>query len=188
MNDSKQIYTAVPLLSEEERSEAIQASNEKDETPMESHKYKTLPFIGGSIIGAAFSIIGFRLLIETQGHDSYKNIFLFALLWSTVTSTVAYIFFGLLWTALLQAYQNTKVYKILADYDFLADIEYYFALGVFIGFCFACTISDIVYGLPWVGVTLTIVVAGLWTLVMTWFASRGREEDRNGTSLPSVVV
>eukprot|EP00527_Entomoneis_sp_CCMP2396_P002183 CAMPEP_0198144782 /NCGR_PEP_ID=MMETSP1443-20131203/18644_1 /TAXON_ID=186043 /ORGANISM="Entomoneis sp., Strain CCMP2396" /LENGTH=188 /DNA_ID=CAMNT_0043808245 /DNA_START=91 /DNA_END=657 /DNA_ORIENTATION=- len=188
MASSKTIYIAVPLLSAEERKEAKQGNEIEEQTPLRSKDYKLAPFLAGSVIGAIFSILGFRVLINHQGDDSYKNIFLFAFLWSTVTSAFAYVVFGILWSALLKKYQDTELQRSLADYEFLADIEYYFALGVFIGFCFVCTVSDVFYGLPWVGVTLTIFVACLWTMVMTWFASRTHEEQRNGTELPSVVV
>ena len=183
MDETNDVFTAVPLLSEAEENDRKTAV---DKT-LNARQYRTAPFLSGASIGVVFSLIGFHLLLQYHSYEC-TNIFVFALIWSTVTSTVAYVLFGLGWSYLMYVYQQVpRVYTSLMDEDFLADIEYYFALGAFIGFCGACTVSDIVYGLPWVGVALTVVVAFLWTLVMTWFASRGRD-DRKRTVLPLVLV
>lgn len=47
--------------------------------------------------------------------------------------------------------------------------EYMFALGVFLGFCGACTVADVVLGMPWTSVLGTMGVAMLWGVIM-WYA------------------
>ncbi|KAL7558326.1 hypothetical protein ACA910_019356 [Epithemia clementina (nom. ined.)] len=185
MEESNDVFTAVPLLAEHQENDRKEVVVPKT---LNSRDFRVTPFLSGASIGVLFSVLGFRILLAYQGDNSYKNIFLFALIWSTVTSTAAYAVFGMAWSYMMSVYSEIpQVYASLVDEDFLADMEYYFALGVFIGFCAACTVSDIIYGLPWTGVMLTVAVAFLWTLVMTWFASRGRDE-RRGTVLPLVMV
>ena len=184
MEETNEVFTAVPLLAEHEENNRSGVTTKT----LKSTEHRTAPFLSGSLIGVIFSLLGFRILLTHQGSGTYMNIFLFALIWSTVTSTVAYFVFGSVWSYLMDKYRDIPLlYNSFTDEDFLADMEYYFALGVFIGFCAACTVSDIIYGLPWTGVILTVLVAFLWTLVMTWFASRGRTE-RKGTVLPLVMV
>lgn len=184
MSESNDVFAAVPLLSEHEENNRKEVISKT----LNSRDFRTTPFASGASIGIFFSILGFHVLLSYKGGSSYSSIFLFALIWSTVTSTVAYGVFGMGWSYMIHTYRHIpRVYASLMDEDFLADMEYYFALGVFIGFCTACTASDIIYGLPWTGVILTAFVAFLWTLVMTWFVSRGRDV-RRGTVLPLVVV
>lgn len=192
-SSNKAIYTAVPLLSVDEQNQGETLNKTRqvncvDDEDRSAKSYKITPFLAGALLGAAFSVIGFRILVKQQSDDSYQSIFWFALLWSTVTSTVSYCFFGAFWCALRKSYQESTFYRTLSNHNFLADIEYYFAVGVFIGFCFACTISDILYGLPWIGICLTVAVACVWTGIMTWFASGNKEEERHATILPTVIV
>jgi hypothetical protein len=50
--------------------------------------------------------------------------------------------------------------------------EYAFAIGVFLGFCASCTVTDVLYGISLQCVVLTVVVAVAWASLMLYCASR----------------
>lgn len=80
----------------------------------------------------------------------------FALLWSGSTGITSYLSF-------------TALHKVCLATPSLNQehLEYFFALGVFAGFCTACTITDVRYGLPLSSILMTFVVACAWALLMT---------------------
>ncbi|KAL7558328.1 hypothetical protein ACA910_019358 [Epithemia clementina (nom. ined.)] len=114
---------------------------------------------------------------------------LFSLSWSLVTSTTACALFGMAWSCLKSIYRDMpKVYASLDEEDFQSNMQFYYVLGVFMGFCSVCTINDIVYGIPWTGIALTVAVTVVWTLVVAWCSYRSCHEERKGPVLPLVVV
>lgn len=138
-----------PLI---EQKPSIVVSNEV------SYFQKTAHFVMGSLIGVTFSVVGFYILMHQYSLASWGRleIVAFALLWSGSTGITSFLSF----TALHKVCLATPSLK-------QEHLEYFFALGVFAGFCSACTVTDVRYGLPLSSILMTFGVACAWALLMT---------------------
>lgn len=167
------VHTAVLF---HESSDLTESLLPKQETPSPALSLP-LYFVFGATLGIVFSGVGFyvhQVLVK-------ESLFLFAISWSIFTSSSAYLLFHA--TAHLSGEVDEPD---LSDDDWQA-AEYYYALGVFLGFCLTCTAVDIVIGMPLVSIGLTLVVAVVWSGVMMKCAGyRGRR--RRPTVLPLIVV
>ena len=56
-------------------------------------------------------------------------------------------------------------------------LEYYFALGVFLGFCLACTVTDCLLGMPLRSIVVTVTVAITWALLMVYCGSAEYDDE-----------
>jgi hypothetical protein len=125
---------------------------------------------------------------------SGKKVVLFSLAWSSLTSIAAYLFFGIFWSIVLYMNQESVHFNELSSDAFMVDVlEYHYALGVFLGFCLACTVTDVLHGMPWFSVLSTLGIALLWAKLMMWFASKNSDcvaaqKKQKGTSLPLLMV
>ena len=140
----------------------------------------------GALLGIAFSVVGFHLLLNEYSLASWSRtqVVLFALAWSSVTGLASYTMFS-----------ATHYHVLQTPSSLWERLEYCFALGVFLGFCMACTVTDIQFGLPMSSVFLTLAVAIVWTVFMMAFAASSpdqvetkRPSSTKGTVLPMVMV
>jgi hypothetical protein len=151
--------------------------------------HKICNFFLGTLIGMAFSVSGFHLLLHKYSLAIWNpyQVILFALGWSSVTGIVAYLCF-----------MAVHYYGFQTPYKVWERLEYYFAMGVFLGFCAACTITDVVFGLPMRSILVTLTVAFAWALLMMTCATNNSTDDDDskgrcrhiskGTVLPMVMV
>jgi hypothetical protein len=156
---------------------------------------RVLTFLGGMILGVCFSIMGFNELFHNYRDVSGKKVVLFSLAWSSLTSIAAYLFFGIFWSIVLYMNQESIHFNELSSDTFMVDVlEYHYALGVFLGFCLACTVTDVLHGMPWFSVLSTLGIALLWAKLMMWFASKNSsacakaQMKQKGTTLPLMMV
>ena len=210
----KPIYTAVllevqqeggsleePLLVQGEERSSESSSNDIQETATHTSALprgmiRVLTFLGGMILGCVFSVMGFNELFSNYRDVLGKKVVLFSLAWSSLTSVAAYLFFGIFWSAVLYFHQESVHFDELSSDAFMVDVlEYHYALGVFLGFCLACTVTDVLHGMPWFSVLSTLFIALLWAKLMMWFASKTSSTSstappalRKGTNLPMMVV
>jgi hypothetical protein len=220
INNSKPIYTAVlldletsealqqqlsaPLLSHDDDDDAnALSSSSASESTSTATTVKILNFLAGICIGVIFSCLGFRVLVEHWHTMGQTDVMLFSVIWSSVTSAAAFILFSILYTATCYYFgSNNSTAACLESTKTIAILEYCFAVGVFLGFCGACTWTDVVYGMPTSSILLTVVVAALWASLMIYcaFATSKSEQEaedkeiaqrrigRRGTVLPLVFV
>mmetsp|Transcript_2571 Transcript_2571/g.3437 ORF Transcript_2571/g.3437 Transcript_2571/m.3437 type:complete len:189 (-) Transcript_2571:123-689(-) len=180
----KAIYIAVPLLTNEEKNtdaiaaeEQLEASSLEEKSP-QSHCYK--PFLFGVLIGlACYCLVDSHLIPSFKLSNVLANSMATALTWSIVTSALAYSIFWGGWVVL--GLKNS----VSADQDFFEHMEYYFTLGVFLGFCVACTIDVVMFGIPLLGIMAMVGVAMMWTFAMLKVAPPSKQR---ATILPMVVV
>ena len=120
-----------------------------------------LYLLAGVIVGVTFYGIGLYILVNYYNIASMgrSNVVMFSFLWANMTFIAFYLLFSV--------------------------FEFRFALGVFIGFCTASTLTDISFGMPWKG---SLIIAS----VLVYFAARAvnghTERERRGTVLPMVLV
>jgi hypothetical protein len=217
-SNSKPIYTAVildletaealqeqlnvPLLSHYANdAHAMQSSSTSTSTA--STPVKILNFLMGLCTGVLFSCAGFVVLVHHWHNMDQTDIILFSVIWSSVTSIAAYVLFSLLYIGTCCYFgSNSSCSASLESQQTISILEYCFAVGVFLGFCGACTWTDVAYGMPASSVFLTVVVASLWACLMVYcaMATSGNNSDdeyceqpahsrrRRGTVLPLVFV
>jgi hypothetical protein len=126
---------------------------------------------------------------------------------ATLTSASAFFSFAATWNVVCWYYgsrsrnnnNHSIVYQYLMDDDVMPVAEYHVALGVFLGFCVACTVTDYIYGMSYGNILVTVVIAIMWACLMVVF-SKGSlpSSDKNrttmttkarkGTVLPLVMV
>jgi hypothetical protein len=215
ITNSKPIYTAVlldletaealqqqlsaPLLSHAADDDDAHALSSSSSSTSTATTVKALNFLTGICVGVVFSCLGFNVLIQHWHNMGQTDVMLFSVMWSSVTSVAAYLLFSALYAATScfcgrnsTTMESTKTVSIL---------EYCFAVGVFLGFCGACTWTDVAYGMPTESILLTVAVAALWACLMIYcaFASAPSEEEeeeeelawrrsRRGTVLPMIFV
>jgi hypothetical protein len=183
-----------PLLGRGERASEESTRRGDGEGDLPRRMIRVLTFLGGMILGVCFSIMGFNELFHNYRDVSGKKVVLFSLAWSSLTSIAAYLFFGIFWSIVLYLKQESVHFTELSSDAFMVDVlEYHYALGVFLGFCLACTVTDVLHGMPWFSVLSTLAIALLWAKLMMWFASKNsaRAESHlkpKGTSLPLMMV
>ena len=189
-NNSKFVYMAVPLLSRENQDAVLEtAENESlaTNTNQGLQKYGCRAFFSGMLLGFfCYCLVDSDLIPSLRLEHVFANSMATALLWSSITSIIAYGVFWFSWSMMEQHYyqSNNKNEKPKNDTLF-EHMEYYYTLGVFLGFCMACTIDVILFGIPLVGVLSMVAVATMWTWVMIKVAP---EEEPRATVLPMVVV
>jgi hypothetical protein len=135
------------------------------------HQWQIPFFFVGSVWGMFFSVLGFYV----QQSCRFRSILAYSLSWSCLTSLASFgLFYGTGWvldrvTSLpYEHYENART------------LEYSFAVGVFSGFCTACTITDVVLGMPLRNILVTVAVAVVWAAVMVYCgasATGGDEDD-----------
>lgn len=128
---------------------------------------KALCFLGGSVLGMIFSIAGFYI----QEHFQFEQILWYSLVWSCFTSASAYLAFYFWMMGNSEDSEDERRLEVT---------EYYFALGVFLGFCGSCTATDVVLGMPWQSIMVTVIVAICWALLMAYCA--GSDDSYNSSS------
>lgn len=196
---NKPIYTAVlvPIsISQDDNDMSLplleKTPSSEENTAKVTTYHKAANFFLGVLIGMGFSVLGFHALMHqfTLGLWSRTQVVLFALAWSTITGVSAYSIFA-----------TAHYYVLCTPGAFWERLEYYFALGVFLGFCAACTVTDVRFGLPMSSILLTLAVAIVWTMLMMAFAAntgsdeepehgvvKSRRRRQKGTVLPLVMV
>eukprot|EP00523_Entomoneis_sp_CCMP467_P009872 CAMPEP_0168738208 /NCGR_PEP_ID=MMETSP0724-20121128/10809_1 /TAXON_ID=265536 /ORGANISM="Amphiprora sp., Strain CCMP467" /LENGTH=250 /DNA_ID=CAMNT_0008785533 /DNA_START=150 /DNA_END=902 /DNA_ORIENTATION=+ len=245
-SSSKAVYNAVPLLeplldsSEQAKQQpeetlaqqqaqaelsTLSSAQQQQQQPQPPHR-STAPFVFGVAIGMlCYCLVDSNWVPSLHLPNILVNSLATALLWSTITSAMAY---GIFWSAWMvwetatgssssaddeEEEQDVGTFQYEDEDDSLAanhqeffeHMEYYFTLGVFLGFCAACTIDVILFGIPLVGILSMVLVAFLWTLVMLKVApsttttsststekqqppSLPQQQSRGGTQLPMMVV
>jgi len=188
MSSNKPIYTAVlmPLRSLRNENELSLPLLESENEPAQKRITATSIFVQlilGLIVGAAFSVFGFQVLVNdvSLSEWSHLQVVLFALGWSTITGVSSYtIFLGV------------HCCGLSTPTDIIEGLEYYFAIGVFIGFCIACTVTDIRYGLPLHSIFLSLSLACAWIALMIHLTPRSEPEEEERESkrqaLPSIAI
>jgi hypothetical protein len=200
----KPIYTAVLLevtsVHQDSNSnsdgleEPLLGRRERSSNNLPRGMIRVLTFVGGMILGVCFSIMGFNELFHNYRDVSGKKVVLFSLAWSSLTSIAAYLFFGIFWSIVLYLNQESVHFDELSSDAFMVDVlEYHYALGVFLGFCLACTVTDVLHGMPWFSVLSTLGIALLWAKLMMWFAAKhsdcaAKQPKLKGTTLPLLMV
>uniref|UniRef100_A0A7S2Y222 Transmembrane protein n=1 Tax=Entomoneis paludosa TaxID=265537 RepID=A0A7S2Y222_9STRA len=199
-SSNKAIYTAVPLLPRDNDDldeshttaaveqllpqEHIHQDHEEEADAVTTQKHSLKPFFFGMMIGlACYCLVDSNLIPSFQLQNVLVNSLATALMWSTITSALAYGIFWSVWTVMERSVSEGS---ILENQDFFEHMEYYFTLGVFLGFCTACTVDVILFGIPLLGVMSMVLVAFLWTLVMLNVAPP--QQRSKGTVLPMVIV
>lgn len=139
-------------------------------------------FLMGMTIGMIFSAVGFHFLLQSFAVLTWSRnqVILFTLAWSTITGVSAYCYFAMLHYCLLKTPCN-----------FWELLEHWFAIGVFLGFCAACTAIDVIYGLPFQSVLITLTVAVGWVAIMlvcSGTTTEKSESSKRGKSLPLPFV
>jgi len=138
----------------------------------------------GAMLGVMFSLTGFFV----QETFKFERILWYSLGWSCLTSFTSYLLYcGLMTiqpeevgTEDVDPEQQQRQHSDSGpeEHEDEEDLEYSFALGVFAGFCFACTCTDLVLGMPMRSILGTVAVALLWAALMTRCARRtGRRSD-----------
>lgn len=214
-SSSKPIYTAVlldletaealqqqlsvPLLSHDDYDVTVKQSSSSSTA---ATTVKVLNFLMGVCIGVIFSCLGFRVLIQHWDTMGHTDVMLFSVVWSSVTSVAAYMLFSLLYICtccFFGSKSNSTAAACTESPQMISILEYCFAVGVFLGFCGACTWTDVAYGMPTSSILLTVLVAALWACLMIYCAIATTKDDddeeqepaqrrRRGTVLPLVFV
>jgi hypothetical protein len=195
----QQLY--VPLLSHDDDDDDDAYALSSSSSTRTVTTVKVLNFLTGICIGVIFSCLGFRVLLEQWQTMSQTDVMLFSVIWSSVTSVSAYLLFNALYAATRCFIgSNNESSDYMESTRTTSLLEYCYAVGVFLGFCGACTWTDVVYGMPAKSIFLTIVVAAMWAYLMIYCAlktspsEQEEEEERaqrrrhRGTILPMVFV
>jgi hypothetical protein len=197
----KHVYVAIPVeVFEPQVAEARHGRDARDHEPTrvakESgdggrwHRHQVACFGAGSLLGIGFSVLGFRV----QETFHFASIFGYSLAWSCFTSIASYGIFTALLSCLPSSSSLPNANASTSQDRRVRSMEYSFALGVFLGFCAACTVTDVLLGMPLKNILLTVTVAAAWALVMAYFGGANNEsEDDNecfdgGDELVRVVV
>ena len=213
--NSKPIYTAVlldletaealqqqlnaPLLSHADDDDDAHALSSSSSTTTAT-AVKVFNFLTGLCVGAMFSCLGFCVLIQHWHAMGQTDVMLFSVIWSSVTSAAAYLLFSAMYAATCCFFGSNNSSISMESTKTISMLEYCFAVGVFLGFCGACTWTDVAYGMPAESILLTVAVAVLWACLMIYCAfvtspseqeeeeERAQRRSRRGTILPLVFV
>jgi hypothetical protein len=135
-------------------------------------------FAVGSLLGILFSAAGFWI----QEAFRFANIFWYSLAWSCLTSVASYaIFYG--WTVCCPSSSSSVAAAAesaagpTSSRSTTVKSEYHFALGVFLGFCLACIVTDVLLRMPLKSILMTVAIAVAWAGVMAYC---GTLEDDDG--------
>jgi hypothetical protein len=222
-SSKKHVYVAIPIdvmlrehlpLTADSSSSSSWQHGVADDSSSE-HQRQPSParpfayFAVGAVLGILFSVAGFYL----QETFRFANIFWYSLAWSCLTSVASYaLFYG--WTVLCGSRRRPSHPGSAAAATTSATSsvksEYHFALGVFLGFCLACIVTDVFLRMPLKSILMTIAIAVAWAGVMAYCGSLEDEGDdcdadtnghvlarptaamfrgeRKGTVLPLVLV
>lgn len=151
------------------------SEDEKEEDP--PHKLRAAQLLGGSLIGVASAVAGLYLLNGGLDFPSC-HVFLFALVWSSITAATAYGVFAIVIQLQSSYFQSSNDNSIIDDEAAQSQpadplTEYNFALGVFVGFCSTCTVHDALSGVPYISILCTAGVAVAWAVFMAICTTRG---------------
>jgi succinate dehydrogenase hydrophobic anchor subunit len=133
-------------------------NNKQQQQETASVASSALIFLLGAFLGICSSSLGYQI---HAAYSSTINLIAYSIVWSTLTSAVA-----------------LGLYVVLEEYVGESRLrEYMFAVGVFLGFCGACTVTDFVLGMPRISLLCTAAIAALWTGVMAYFARGEKNRD-----------
>ena len=193
---SKAVYTAVPLLSKDAHEELTQALL-NEPTPENPDHTSSVPscgcsgmhFVIGSVMGVlCYSTIHTIILpyLPSCG-NAFADSAISALIWSAITTVTAYS----LWFGFIAVYRScaARLPAEMTDDEcqFWEDMEYFYAVGVFLGFSTSCIVSLALVGVPPPYLLAVIVSAFIWCRIMAWMGKRDLQK-RTKTVLPTVVV
>jgi hypothetical protein len=130
-------------------------------------------FIQFSTLGAnylALSYMGESILSVTQ-----RDLILFSLFWSLLTSTMAILVLAFLRSLISSTYQGEDVE------DIVLHMECRYVIGALIGVCTAWAATDVALGMTGQVVYsfITLVVALSWCRLMMWFFASPLKSRRN---------
>lgn len=148
---------------------------------------QAIHFGAGIVTGILFSLGGFSILLQHWQDMNRTNVLGFSVAWSAVTSLTAYLLFRLLTVATTRTWTSTNSATNLTE-DMLTVLEYCFAVGVFLGFCGACTVTDVATGMPWKNVVVTLAVAAAWAALMISCAVAAIQKNNDHASGPPVLA
>jgi len=152
--------------------------NEKNVNVLCFWKYHVMSFAGGSAIGALMSIIAFQVLAGILDGMNSTQVFFYSIGSAALTSIIAYVVF----CAVTSNYNMSST-----NAEFVDKFEIFYAIGVFLGFCSACEVSDLLSGTPVVSVALTVVMSFIWAGVMFFGGTRFAEVDDSEDESQSVT-
>lgn len=169
---SGSVELAIPLLDRSSHSHDHEEDNDEQQELTLWHK--TVNFLTGSWIGMALSFLGFHVLVNHASITLWSRlqVVLFALTWSSITGLVAYL-----------SFMAVHVFALNTPTAVWTKLEFHFAQGVFLGFCSACVLTDIIYGFPVRSVLLMVAVSLSWPILMIacdQLTSEARERPQKG--------
>ncbi|KAL7565518.1 hypothetical protein ACA910_012252 [Epithemia clementina (nom. ined.)] len=203
-SSSKAVYMAVPLLpKDKDASTAAAAAEQETSSSLSSSSSSSffclapscLHFLAGSNMGIVCYYAVHALVLPSLPHmtNPLADSAFSALIWSAITTVVAYT----LWFGFILVFRSCQSSRAVvqddededAEASFWDEMEYYYALGVFLGFSAACIISLAMAGVPSIFLMAVIFSAFLWTRIMAWMGRREIQNKKNHkTVLPMVVV
>ena len=132
----------------------------------------------------------FILPLVPHVHNSIGDSAIMALIRSVITTTVGYA----LWFTAIAMYQTCSGSRRQEqeqecgdkELEFWEDMEYFYALGVFVGFSAACVAALVLEGVPAM-IVGSVAVAAMFLCVIMAVTGR-REKKKSKTVLPMVVV
>ena len=199
-SSSKAIYTAVPLLpqsaaaAEESAREPLLSNEEASKSPSSSY-YGSVHFVGGGVMGTIcyYAVHSAVLPIIPHMTNAVIDSAFAALVWSAITTLVAYATWFAFFLASKPCYDQDQKQQENDDDDdeenaFWEDMEFYYALGVFLGFSAACVVFLAMAGVPMIFLLAVMLSAFVWTKIMTWMGKREPSKRGSKTVLPTVVV
>jgi preprotein translocase subunit SecG len=135
-------------------------------------KVQILNFLTGLCTGVMFCCAGFTVLHQHWDNMGPKDVLLFSVVWGCVTSIVTCLLFSLLFigTTRCSVGNNSSNSKCLESRQTISILENCFGAGIFLGFCGACTWTDVAYGTSTNIHILTVVVAVFWACLMIYCA------------------
>lgn len=179
------IYTAVPLSEG-----ALDHQTTSDDKSLNLIHF--LHFTAGSTVGNICSILGFQGLYGRFVGMSMPQVLLYSVVWALVTSLAGNLLWNSLSTCFIRWAPKSQKLNRLYKVQSILQYEYSTYLGIFLGFCFGCTVADVKYGMPWKCIVSTVLMALTWASLMVWCACRESERTEankgKGTTLPFVVV
>ena len=174
-----------PLLSKEEQ----QCANSSSPTTIGTEvfaRFKSSSFILGIIVGffIQFSTLGANYLAlsfmgEAILNVTQRDLIIFSLIWSLITSTMAIVVLAFLRKILFTTYLGTDIE------DVVLHMECRYVVGALIGVCTAWAATDVALGMTGQVIysVVTLITALLWCrLMMYFFAS---EDDHSETESDS---
>jgi hypothetical protein len=196
---------------------------ENDTLPSLGPCPRSMQLVAGSLVGILAALLGLRVihtsLFSAQSLGSnYVSVFLIALAWSTLTAGLAYLVFSATIQIYARCLQSTPLEEPLLDGEenSLLDEEeangshsvltseqkddpigeYYFVLGVFVGFCATATVHDASNGVPVTSLLCTAgfaILCGLFIVGCSFRRNKMEQhcqqrQEKAAVRLPLIIV